>query len=69
MAASEAAYYVAPHIHPLLGPRLSVLLSSGTGTLCDTAELSVQGAKSCYPNLSALSHLTDKRLIYRVARR
>lgn len=43
MAASEAAYYVAPHIHPLLGPRLSVLLSSGTGTLCDTAELSVQG--------------------------
>lgn len=44
MAASEAAYYVSPHIHPLLGPRLSVLLSSGTGTLCDTAELSVQGA-------------------------
>lgn len=43
MAVSEAAYYVAPHIHPLLGPRLSVLLSSCTGTLCDTALLSVQG--------------------------
>lgn len=45
MAASETAYYVAPHIHPLLGPRLSVLLSSGTGTLCDTAKLSVQGER------------------------
>lgn len=74
MAASEAAYYVALHIHPLQGPRLSVLLLSGTGSLCDTAELSVQGSavpmpKSYYPNLSALSHLTDKRLIYRMARR
>lgn len=44
MVASEAAYYVPPHIHPLLGPRLSVLLSSGTGTLCDIAELSVHRA-------------------------
>lgn len=43
MAASEAAYYVAPHIHPQRGPRLSVLLRSGTGTLRDAAELSVQG--------------------------
>lgn len=44
MAASEAAYYVVPRIHPQRGPRLSVLLHSGTGTLCDAAELSVQGA-------------------------
>lgn len=44
IAASEAAYYVSPHIHPLLSPRLPVLLSSCTGTLCDTAVLSVEGA-------------------------
>lgn len=37
MAASEAAYYVSVHIHPLRGSRLSVLLLSGTGTLCDAA--------------------------------
>lgn len=42
---SEAAYYVVPHIHALLGPRLSVLLLwAHTGTLCDAAELSVQRA-------------------------
>lgn len=40
--------------------RLSVIQQSS---------LSAQGAKSCYPNPSALSHLTDKRLIYRVGRR
>lgn len=44
MPASEDAYYMSPHIHPLLGPRLSLLLNSCTGTLCDPAELSVQGA-------------------------
>lgn len=43
MAEAKATYYVAPLIHPLLGPRLSVLLCwAHTGTLCDTAELSVQ---------------------------
>lgn len=74
MAASEAAYYVSLHIHPRRGSRLSVLLLSGTGTLCDTAgtlgaRSTVPMPKSYYPNLSALSHLTDKRLIYRMARR
>lgn len=74
MAASEAAYYVSLHIHPLRGSRLSVLLLSGTGSLCDAAgTLGARSAapmpKSYYPNLSALSHLTDKRLIYRMARR
>lgn len=37
MAASEAAYYVSVHIHPLQGSRLSVLLLSGTASLCDAA--------------------------------
>lgn len=74
MAASEAAYYVSLHIHPLRGSRLSVLLLSGTGTLCDAggtlgARRAVPMPKSYYPTLSALSHLTDKRLIYRMARR
>lgn len=65
MAASEDAYYVVAHFHPLRGPRLSASLWHIGSAI--PAELGTDSAlpepKSYYPNLSAPSHLTDKRLI------
>lgn len=65
MAASEVAYYVVPHVRPQRGPRPSASLWHRDAAIQPS---SVQIAallqpKSYYPNLSAPSHLADKRLI------
>lgn len=61
MAACEDAYYVAARFHPQCGPRLSASLWHHPAELSTDSEL--PEPKSHYPNLSAPSHLTDKRLI------
>lgn len=70
-AASENAYYAVAHFHPRRGPRPSASLWHGGSAIQPSLGTASAPAepKPHYPNLSAPSHLTDKRLISRMARR